>query len=145
MDRKTQLQFRLLTQDAQRSAVRRLALRGLDDEEIAQATGWSEAEVRRVLEPPVVADFMAAVFQRTRRSGSSGNPVHCQLASRTGRGMNSPKALHLPRPFLQPLRTSMRRGRSSGRFGMRTVSTPSLRFASILLASNSLLSMKLLR
>jgi transcription initiation factor IIE alpha subunit len=50
-------------------------LKGLDDEEIAQATGWSEAEVRRVLEPPVVADFMAAVFQRTRRSGSSGNPV----------------------------------------------------------------------
>jgi hypothetical protein len=75
VDRKTQLQFRLLTQDAQRSAIRRLALKGLDDEEIAQATGWSEAEVRRVLEPPVVADFMAAVFQRTRRSGSSGNPV----------------------------------------------------------------------
>jgi transcription initiation factor IIE alpha subunit len=75
VDRKTQLQFRLLTQDAQRSAVRRLALKGLDDEEIAQATGWSEAEVRRVLEPPVVGDFMTAIFQKTRRSGSSGNPV----------------------------------------------------------------------
>ena len=75
MDRKTQLQFRLLTQDAQRSAVRRLALRGLDDEEIAQATGWSEAEVRRVLEPPVLADFMSAIFQKTRRSRSSGTPL----------------------------------------------------------------------
>jgi transcription initiation factor IIE alpha subunit len=75
VDRKTQLQFRLLTQDAQRSAIRRLALKGLDDEEIAQATGWSEAEVRRVLEPPVVADFMTAILQKTRRSGSSGNPV----------------------------------------------------------------------
>lgn len=75
MDRKAQLQFRLLTPDAQRSAIRRLALRGLDDEEIAQATGWTSTEVRRVLEPPIVPDFIAAVMNKTRRSGSSGNPL----------------------------------------------------------------------
>jgi hypothetical protein len=84
VDRKTQLQFRLLTQDAQRSAVRRLALKGLDDEEIAQATGWSEAEVRRVLEPPVVADFMAAVSRERADRGPPG--TRCVDNPRRGQG-----------------------------------------------------------
>lgn len=75
MDRKAQLQFRFLTPDAQRSAIRRLALSGLDDEEIAQATGWKAPDVRRVLEPPMVPDFLTALSQKLRRSGSSGSPL----------------------------------------------------------------------
>lgn len=75
MDMKTKLQFRLLTGEAQRSAIRRLALKGLDDEEIAQATGWTASEIRRVLEAPLVPDFAAAVFQKTRRSGTPGDPL----------------------------------------------------------------------
>ena len=75
MDRKATLQFRLLAPQAQRSAVRRLALTGLDDEEIAARTGWTAADVRRVLSPadiPVIAPW---VFEKAWRSGSSGGSL----------------------------------------------------------------------
>jgi len=75
MDRKAQLQFRLLTADAQRSAIRRLALSGQDDEEIAAATGWTAAEVRRLLEPPSASMPPPWVLGRSRRSGSAGGSV----------------------------------------------------------------------
>lgn len=75
MDHKAKLQFRLLTPDAQRSAIRRLALSGLDDDEIAQVTGWKATDVRRVLEPPMVPDYLAALSQKLRQSGTSGSPL----------------------------------------------------------------------
>jgi hypothetical protein len=41
-----QLQFRLMTPEAQRTAVQRLALRGWDAKTISTQTGMAEAEVR---------------------------------------------------------------------------------------------------
>ena len=73
MDKRAQLQFRRMAADAQRSAIRRLALRGLSDEEIAQKTGWFASDIRRVLEPPIAPDLLPWAMQRTRRQGSSGN------------------------------------------------------------------------
>jgi hypothetical protein len=75
MDRKAQLQFRLLTADAQRCAIRRLALSGLDDEEIASTTGWTITEVRRVLEPPSGPLPPPWALGRSRRSGSAGGSI----------------------------------------------------------------------
>lgn len=72
MDRKTRLQFRILAPEAQRSAIRRLALSGLNDEEIADRTGWTATEVRRVLSPPEIA----------RPSESSGEPLRSYLTKR---------------------------------------------------------------
>lgn len=68
MDRRAQLQFMLLTADAQRSAIRRLALSGLNEDEIARATGWKAADVRGVLGPPVIPDFMTWAPRRNRGS-----------------------------------------------------------------------------
>jgi len=75
MDRKAQLQFRLLTPDAQRSAIRRLALSGLDDDEIARKTGWTAAAVRHVLDPPMIPAFVPWALAKVRRSGSSGGSL----------------------------------------------------------------------
>jgi hypothetical protein len=75
MDQKTRLQFKLLTPDAQRSAIRRLALSGLDDDEIAGRTGWTAAQVRSVLSPPGLPDFMPWALEKSRRSGSSGGSL----------------------------------------------------------------------
>ena len=75
MNRAAQLQFRLLTPDAQRSAIRTLALSGLDDEEIAEKTGWSAAAVREVLSPPVVSGLMPWAMAKGRQSGSTGGPL----------------------------------------------------------------------
>jgi hypothetical protein len=75
MDRKATLQFRLLAPQAQRSAVRRLALTGLDDEEIAARTGWTAADVRRVLSPPDIPVIAPWVFEKAWRSGSSGGSL----------------------------------------------------------------------
>lgn len=75
MDRKTKLQFRLLTPDAQRSAIRRLALSGLDDEEIAARTGWTATDIRGVLSPPDMPVLMPWVLEKARRSGSSGGSL----------------------------------------------------------------------
>jgi len=75
MDPLEQLQFRLLTPDAQRSAIRRLALSGLDDEEIAAKTGWTAAEVRGVLSPPIISEQLPWGISKWRRSGSSGGSL----------------------------------------------------------------------
>ena len=75
MDRKAQLQFRLLTADAQRSAIRRLALSGLDDEDIAGTTGWTTADIRRVLEPASEPVPLPWALGRLRRSGSAGGSI----------------------------------------------------------------------
>lgn len=75
MDRKAQLQFRLLTADAQRSAIRRLALKGLDDEEIASTTGWTTSEVRRVLERPSGQLPPPWALGKSRRSRSAGGSI----------------------------------------------------------------------
>jgi hypothetical protein len=75
MDRKTKLQFRLLAPHAQRSAIRRLALSGLDDEEIAARTGWTAADVRRVLSPADVPVVEPWVLEKAWRSGSSGGSL----------------------------------------------------------------------
>jgi hypothetical protein len=73
MDKRAQMQFRFMAPDAQRSAIRRLALSGLEDEEIAQATGLGLAEIRNVLAPPMIPEGMPWAPQRSGRSGSSGN------------------------------------------------------------------------
>jgi hypothetical protein len=75
MNPTAQLQFRLLTPDAQRSAIRRLALSGLDDEEIAEKTGWTATEVREVLSPPVIPGLMYWAMAKRRQSGSTGGPL----------------------------------------------------------------------
>jgi hypothetical protein len=76
MDRIAQLQFGSFSVDAQRATIRRLALRGLEDVEIAHLTGWTPEQVRSVLEPPLSADFSALIAARNRRSGSPGGPLH---------------------------------------------------------------------
>ena len=73
MDKKAQMQFKSMTVDAQRSAIRRLALSGLEDEEIARTTGIALAEIRNVLAPPMIPDLMPWAPQRSGRSGSSGS------------------------------------------------------------------------
>ncbi len=75
MDRKAQLQFRSLSADAQRCAIRRLALGGLDDEEIASITGWTTTEIRCVLEPPSGPMPPPWVSGKPRRSGSAGGSI----------------------------------------------------------------------
>ena len=73
MDKKAQMQFKFMTGDARRSAIRRLALSGLEDEEIARTTGLALAEIRDVLAPPIIPDVMPWALPRCGRSGSSGN------------------------------------------------------------------------
>lgn len=72
MDRFAQLQFSVMAPDAQRAAIRRLALRGFDDTEIAQATGWTQEQVRAVLEPWGMDDGRPLPLLRNWRSGSPG-------------------------------------------------------------------------
>jgi hypothetical protein len=50
----TQLQFKLMTPEAQRTAVQRLALRGMDLETICERTGLSRAEGQRYLTGPLL-------------------------------------------------------------------------------------------
>lgn len=45
-----QIQFRLLTPEAQHAAVHRLALRGCDVATISERTGMAEADVKRYLD-----------------------------------------------------------------------------------------------
>ena len=73
MDKRARMQFKFMTADAQRSAIRRLALSGLEDEEIARSTGLTLAEIRNVLAPLMIPDVMPWALQRSVRSGSSGN------------------------------------------------------------------------
>jgi hypothetical protein len=56
MAQATQLQFRLMSAEAQCAAVQRLLLRGLSIDEIANQTSWSPAEVRRALKERVVQE-----------------------------------------------------------------------------------------
>jgi len=69
------LQFRLMERDAQVSAIRRLALRGLDEHEIAQATGWAEDDIRELLAPEAVPGFIPWALGKFRRSSSPGGTV----------------------------------------------------------------------
>lgn len=75
MSRIAQLQFAAMTVDAQRAAVRRLALTGLDDLEIAERTGWTPGRVRATLAPPELMDGVPLALWRNRRSGSAGGSV----------------------------------------------------------------------
>lgn len=75
MSKVAQLQFARMTYDAQRAAVRRLALSGLDDDEIAARTGWTTAQVRVALAPPEPMDAVPMALLRNRRSGSPGGSV----------------------------------------------------------------------
>jgi len=45
----SRLQFRLMTPEAQRAAIQRLALRGMDIDTICRQTGLSAADVQRCL------------------------------------------------------------------------------------------------
>jgi len=74
MDQKSKLQFRLMTSDAQRSAIRRLALTGMDDGDISARTGWQTADIREVLAPPEIPGFIPWALEKARRSGSDGGP-----------------------------------------------------------------------
>jgi hypothetical protein len=69
MDRKARLEFNLLAPEAQRSAIRRLALSGLDDDEIAARTGWTATEVRDLLSPPERTLIMPRVLEKAWRRG----------------------------------------------------------------------------
>jgi hypothetical protein len=69
MDRKTRLEFSLLAPEAQRSAIRRLALSGLDDAEIAARTGWTASEVRDLLSPPERPLITSRVLEEAWRRG----------------------------------------------------------------------------
>jgi len=75
------------------------------------------------------------------RLRSPGRRSH-EKGARDPRAGCGPGAAH---PHQAAACTSIFRGRSSARFGMRTVNTPSLRLASILSVSSSLLSAKLRR
>jgi len=74
MDQKSKLQFRLMTSDAQRSAIRRLALTGLEEGEISAQTGWQTADIREVLAAPEIPGFIPWALDKARRSGSNGGP-----------------------------------------------------------------------
>ena len=77
-----------------------------------------------------------------KRGARSDAPRVVLSTSSSGLRMIPSRPTSLP---AQELRTSIFRGRSSARFGIRIVSTPSLRFASILAVSSSLPSTKLRR
>jgi hypothetical protein len=72
MERLAQLQFAAMAPDAQRAAIRRLALRGIEEAEISRATGWSTDQIRAVLAPPEGVNPLPSALWRTRRSGSPG-------------------------------------------------------------------------
>lgn len=76
MDRPAQLQFASMAPEAQRSAIRRLALRGFDDFEIAAATGWTPERIREVLSPPEPVEVPIPAIFKNRRSGSTGGPAN---------------------------------------------------------------------
>ncbi len=80
MDRRAQLQFKLLTAEAQRSAIRRLALSGMSDGVIAQTTGWTTADVRRVLDSPTISDLRTRAPRSPMRFKSSVNRLPEMLA-----------------------------------------------------------------
>ena len=100
----------------------------------------------------------ASVFCQRRRAGK-GSPGHLPLDAskyrrrwRSNRIVEPQRGTKSGRPraagptnHYQPARTSILRGRNSARFGMRTVSTPSLRLASIRSVSSSPLRTKLRR
>jgi hypothetical protein len=67
MDRRTRFEFNLWAPEAQRSAIRRLALSGLDDDEIAARTGWTAAQVRDLLSPPERPLLMSRVLEKAWR------------------------------------------------------------------------------
>ena len=75
MSKIAQLQFAAMSPDAQRAAVRRLALTGLDDLEVAERTGWAPELVRAVLAPPHPVDSIPLALLKNRRSGSPGGAV----------------------------------------------------------------------
>jgi|GEM_PF-2313983 len=45
----TQLQFKLMAPEAQRAAIQRMALRGMNIDEIAERSGWTPDEVRQAV------------------------------------------------------------------------------------------------
>jgi hypothetical protein len=71
-----QLQFRLMTWEAQCAAVQRLALRGLDTRTISAQTGISEEEVRRYLTAASSSDAPRGTAYRwtTRAQASPARP-----------------------------------------------------------------------
>jgi hypothetical protein len=50
MHQSVQLQFQQLPREAQRATLWRLALSGLTPEQVAERTGWSTEQVRRVMD-----------------------------------------------------------------------------------------------
>jgi hypothetical protein len=77
MSKIAQLQVAAMTPDAQRAAVRRLALTGLDDIEIAKRTGWTSGQVRAALAPPGAERF----FGRLERRIQLPSPIHEESVS----------------------------------------------------------------
>jgi hypothetical protein len=75
MKERARLQFRLVDREAQESAIRRLALRGLDENAIAQETGWATDDLRRLLAPEAVPGFIPWALGKFRRSRSPGGTL----------------------------------------------------------------------
>ena len=69
----TQLQFKLLSTEAQRAAVQRLALRGSSITEIAQRTGLTMQEVQSHLQSPLLSLGPVNLVPHWARP-HSGNP-----------------------------------------------------------------------
>lgn len=68
-----QLHFLLLPREAQQVAVRRLALSGMSDHDIAAATGWSLDNVRRVVaeeRPPALHTVLKPALRQREASAA---------------------------------------------------------------------------
>lgn len=65
-----QWHFRAMPPEVQRGAIRRLALSGVADEDIAARTGWSVDRVRRVVQEDECVKRLASV------SGNSSRAFH---------------------------------------------------------------------
>ena len=74
----TPLQFKLIPPEAQRTAVQRLALRGLDIQEICARTGLSAGQVGQYLAGAYLTPDSQAYWLFSRRD-SSGRPNSAPL------------------------------------------------------------------
>jgi hypothetical protein len=67
-----QMQFQRLPAEAQRAALWRLALSGLDCEQIAARTGWSAEQIRGVVAPSAAAPLVYSSARRRWRAAGEG-------------------------------------------------------------------------
>jgi hypothetical protein len=75
MDTPTKLQFRRLPPEAQRAAFWRMAWRGTSIEQMAERTGWSVDDVRRMIDEEMVDVRIPERFARRANPAVAAHAV----------------------------------------------------------------------